>query len=97
MINEELYEKLRLIYEDKRDSIKARLTEFQDVLDKGDDKKVFKELAFCILTSAAGPKIGQMSVDAINSLLMKGSEGEIHEKLQGVHKYPERTTLYSPY
>src|SRR5574341_2320190 len=92
MINEELYEKLRLIYKGKRDSIKARLTEFQDVLDNGDDKRIFKELAFCILTSAAGPKVGQMSVDAINGLLMAGSEGELYEKLQGLHKYPERAS-----
>lgn len=92
MINEDLYKKLRLIYEEKKDSIKARLTEFRDVLDKGDDKKVFKELAFCILTSAAGPKMGQMSVDAINGLLMEGSEGEFYEKLQGVHRYPERAS-----
>src|SRR3989304_4823402 len=92
MINEDFYKKLRLIYEEKRDSIKARLTEFQDVLDNGDDKRIFKELAFCILTSAAGPKMGQVSVDAINGLLMEGGEGELYEKLHGVHKYPERAS-----
>jgi len=92
MINEDLYKKLRLIYEEKRDLIKARLTEFQDVLDNGGDKRIFKELVFCILTSAAGPKMGQMSVDAINGLLMEGSEGELYERLQGVHKYPERAS-----
>ena len=92
MINEDLYEQLKLIYLEEKDLIKARLMEFKDVLDSGDDKRIFKELVFCILTSAAGPKMGQMSVDAINGLLMEGSEGELYEKLQGVHKYPERAS-----
>jgi thermostable 8-oxoguanine DNA glycosylase len=90
MVNEDPYKRLRLIYSEKIDLIKARLTEFRDLLANGDDKRIFKELVFCILTSAAGPKMGGMSLDAINGLLMEGSEGEIFEQLQGIHKYPER-------
>jgi N-glycosylase/DNA lyase len=90
MATEDIYERLRLIYEEKKDLIRARLTEFQGALSTSDDKRIFKELVFCILTSTAGPKMGQKSVDAIDGLLIEGSGSEIYERLQNVHKYPER-------
>jgi len=90
MINEGACEELRLIYLKKKDPIRARLHEFKDVFEEGDDKRVFKELAFCILTSAVGPKVGLISVNAVNDILMDGSEREIYEQLQHVHKYPQR-------
>jgi N-glycosylase/DNA lyase len=90
MINTGVYEELRLIYVEKKDVIRARLLEFKDVFEKGDDKRVFKELVFCILTSAVGPKVGLISVNAVNDILMDGSEGEIYEHLEHVHKYPQR-------
>ncbi len=90
MINSDVCEELRLIYLERKDLIGARLLEFKRVFEEGDDKRVFKELVFCILTSAVGPKVGLISVSAVNDILMDGSEGEIYERLQGVHKYPER-------
>jgi N-glycosylase/DNA lyase len=90
MINAGACEELRLIYVEKKDLIRARLLEFKDVFENGDDKRVFKELVFCILTSAVGPKVGLVSVNAVNDILMDGSEGEIYEQLQHVHKYPQR-------
>jgi N-glycosylase/DNA lyase len=90
MINEGACEELRFIYLKKRELIRARLLEFKDVFENGDDKRVFRELVFCILTSAVGPKVGLVSVNAVNDILMDGSEGEIYEQLQHVHKYPQR-------
>ena len=55
-----------------------------------DDKRLFEELVFCILTSAVGPKMALKSVNSIKPLLPEGSEEEIYEKLRGVHKYPQR-------
>jgi N-glycosylase/DNA lyase len=90
MINKDVYEELRLIYIEKKDVIRARLLEFKDVFEKGDDKRIFRELVFCILTSAVGPKVGLMSVNAVNDILVDGSEDEIYEHLEHVHKYPQR-------
>jgi N-glycosylase/DNA lyase len=90
MISTGVYEELRLIYLEKKDVIRARLLEFKDVFEKGDDKRVFRELVFCILTSAVGPKVGLISINAVNDILMDGSEGEIYEHLEHVHKYPQR-------
>ncbi len=90
MINAGACEELRLTYLKKKDLIKARLLEFKDVFENGDDRRVFRELVFCILTSAVGPKVGLVSVSAVNDILMDGSEGEIYEQLKHVHKYPQR-------
>jgi N-glycosylase/DNA lyase len=90
MINTGVYEELRLIYLEKKDVIRARLLEFKDVFEKGDDKRVFRELVFCILTSAVGPKVGLISIDAVNDILVDGGGDEIYEHLEHVHKYPQR-------
>src|SRR5579885_3394045 len=84
------YGKLKQSYLEKKDLIKARLQEFKDILKKGDDKKIFEELVFCIFTAGASAKMGLKSVDAIKDVLMEGSEDEIYSKLQHVHMYPGR-------
>ncbi len=86
----EAYGKLKQSYLEKKDLIKARLQEFKDILKKGDDKKIFEELVFCIFTAGASAKMGLKSVDAIKDVLMEGSEDEIYSKLQHVHMYPGR-------
>ncbi len=86
-------EKLKFIYAEKKDSIRARLREFKDVFEKGDDKRIFEELAFCILTSAVGPKVGLMSLDAIKDILIEGTEIDIQRKLVKVHKYPGKASF----
>jgi N-glycosylase/DNA lyase len=83
-------EELRELYSQRKDSIKAQLDEFKEVHDKGNDRRIFEELSFCILTSAVGPKVGVKSLDAIRDVLLEGSEADIEERLKGVHKYPEK-------
>jgi len=90
MASPEKLEELRTLYSQRKDSIKAQLDEFKEVRDKGDDRRIFEELSFCILTSAVGPKVGAKSLDAIRDVLLEGSEEDIEERLQGVHKYPEK-------
>jgi N-glycosylase/DNA lyase len=84
------WEKLKASYSEKKNLIKAQLREFKDVFEKGDDRRIFEEIAFCILTSAVGPKIGQVSLDAIKDVLLEGSEDEFYRRLQNIHKYPEK-------
>jgi len=91
MASPEIIEELKALYIQKKDSIKAQLDEFKEVHDKGDDRRVFEELSFCILTSAVGPKVGAKSLDAIRDILLEGSPEELEERLKGVHKYPEKT------
>lgn len=86
------YENLKSRYTEKKDSIQGQLKEFKGVIEKGDDRRIFEELAFCILTSAVGPKVGQMSLDAIKDVLVEGDEKDLRKRLEGVHKYPEKAS-----
>lgn len=90
MASPEKLEELKVLYIQKKDSIKAQLDEFEQVREKGDDRRIFEELAFCILTSAVGPKVGMKSLDAIRDILLEGSPDELEERLKGIHKYPEK-------
>lgn len=90
MASPEKLEELKVLYIHKKDSIKAQLDEFEQVREKGDDRRIFEELTFCILTSAVGPKVGMKSLDAIRDILLEGSPDELEERLKGIHKYPEK-------
>lgn len=88
-LSKHIYE-LRASYEEKKDIIKSRLDEFKEVFEKGDDRRIFEELTFCILTSAVGPRIDFKALNAIKDALMHGGEEELYMKLKDEHKYPER-------
>ena len=90
MAGNETLEELRAEYFRRKDSIKAQLDEFQKIRAGGDDRRIFGELVFCILTSAVGPRVGLKSLDAVRGVLTEGSEEEIYARLEGVHKYPEK-------
>lgn len=81
---------LKTLYNEKKDSIDNQLNEFEIVRQSADDRRIFEELAFCILTSAVGPKVGAKSLDAIKDLLLKANTEDIEERLTGIHKYPEK-------
>ena len=81
---------LKTLYNEKKDSIDNQLNEFEIVRQSTDDRRIFEELAFCILTSAVGPKVGAKSLDAIKDLLLKANTEDIEERLTGIHKYPEK-------
>lgn len=91
MIKKETLEELKTLYEAKKDSIRAQLNEFERARAEADDIKILEELAFCILTSAVGPKVGLKSIEAIRDVLQNGSEEDIYAALEGVHKYPEKS------
>jgi N-glycosylase/DNA lyase len=83
-------ELLRTHYEEKKALIEARLNEFKEVWERGDDIRIFEELVFCILSSAVGPKVAEASLSAIADILIYGSEDEIFKRLSPIHRYPEK-------
>ncbi|GIW48451.1 MAG: putative N-glycosylase/DNA lyase [Deltaproteobacteria bacterium] len=85
-------ELLKARYEEKKALIEARLNEFREVWRSGDDRRIFEELVFCILSSAVGPKVAETSLDAIADVLIHGSEGEIFKRLSSIHRYPEKAS-----
>ncbi len=90
MASSQKMQEIKALYAEKKDAIKTQLDEFKEVREKADDKRVFEELTFCILTSAVGPKVGAKSLEAIKDILLEASPEELEERLTGVHKYPEK-------
>lgn len=90
MATKEKLDEIRAEYARIKEPIRAQLEEFKKIREHGDDRKIFEELAFCILTSAVGPKVGLRSLDAIRDILPGGSAEELERRLEGVHKYPEK-------
>jgi thermostable 8-oxoguanine DNA glycosylase len=70
--------------------IKSRLDEFKGVFERGDDRRFFEELTFCILTLAVGRRIGLKALNALKDVSIYGAEDELYMRLKDKHKYPER-------
>jgi N-glycosylase/DNA lyase len=90
MVSAPVIEELKSEYARRKGEIRAQLGEFKQVRAEGDDRKIFEEMAFCILTSAVGPRVGQKSLEAIKDILPDGSAEETESRLRGIHKYPEK-------
>ncbi len=83
-------EELKSEYARRRDMIEAQLGEFRKIRESADDRKIFEELAYCILTSAVGPKVGLRSLEAIKDILLEGTAEDTESTLKRIHKYPEK-------
>ena len=90
MVSGKSLEELKSEYARRKDSIKAQLGEFRKIRDSADDGRIFEELAYCILTSAVGPRVGLRSLEAIRDILPGGTAEELESRLKGIHKYPEK-------
>ncbi|MEW6731887.1 MAG: N-glycosylase/DNA lyase [Acidobacteriota bacterium] len=85
---------LKAIYPHKRDAIRARLAEFQEVFHHGDDARIFEELVFCIFTAGASARMGLKCIERVRPLLLTGDEEEIFRAIEGAHLYPHDRARY---
>ncbi len=90
----ESFKRLGFSYKEKRNLIRARLKEFRGILESGDDKKIFEELAFCILTAGASARMGIRSIDAIRDVLFDAEARELGNRLQHIHRFPNSRARY---
>ncbi len=90
MVKGAALDELKSEYARRKDMIEAQLGEFRKMRASADDRKIFEELAYCILTSAVGPKVGLKSIEAIKDVLLDGTAEDTESRLKGVHKYPEK-------
>lgn len=76
---------LKNSYSERKEAIKRRLEEFKWVLD-GDNKRIFSELCFCLLTPQSRAKVCDKAVQNLvkTSFLFTGSEKDIKDYLIGV-------------
>ena len=78
-------DELHKLYQERRDAIRARLSEFKQVLQRSEED-VFAELCFCLLTPQSSAKTCWDAVTRLRekSLLLKGSQQDIEPVLHSV-------------
>ena len=87
-------EKIREAHRARRAEIQARLEEFAEVWRGASDARLWEELVFCIFTAGASARMGLRSVEAVRSLLARGTHEELAGALQSKHRYPRARSGY---
>jgi len=78
-------DELHKLYQERRDAIRTRLSEFKQVLQRSEEE-VFAELCFCLLTPQSSAKTCWDAVTRLRekNLLLKGSQQDIEPVLNSV-------------
>jgi N-glycosylase/DNA lyase len=78
-------EEIRKLYAELKEQITERLEEFRALRSSGDEKDIFAEMAFCILTPQSKAKVCWAAIERMKwDILFHGREKEITENLIGV-------------
>jgi N-glycosylase/DNA lyase len=93
-MNDDFVLRLKSSYVAKRKLIKYRLGEFRNIFAKGDDEKIFEELAFCIFAAGASARMAVKSVESVKGVLMRADSQELSRRLKGVHRFPNSRANY---
>jgi N-glycosylase/DNA lyase len=93
-MNRALIDELRKSYAEKHTAIRARLAEFAEVGQRGNDALLFEELAYCIFTAGASARMGLNSVARVRKHLLKGRHATLENLLLGAHRYPRARSGY---
>ena len=78
---------LKQHYENNKEIIQNRLKEFSEILNRKDEKEIFRELCFCILTAGASAELGIKTINHIGDVIYDGSEEEIVSKLKEIYRF----------
>lgn len=95
MYNKSKIKELQEIYKCIENDIRKRLQEFKRIWKEGDDRKIFMELAFCLLTPQSKAKVCWKAVERLaeKGVLFQGSAEEILEELNGI-RFKDKKALY---
>jgi len=74
-------------YRSKSKIIKSRLTEFTNILESSDDKKLFEEMVFCILTAGTSAKLCLQVIPEIKNVIHTGSKEQITKILKRCYRF----------
>ncbi|MHC1631467.1 MAG: N-glycosylase/DNA lyase [Methanotrichaceae archaeon] len=88
-------EYIKKFHDSIKDEIAARLDEFRGVWETGNDRDLFAELAFCLLTPQSRARTCWSAVQRLreNDLLFTGSSDQISEELPGI-RFKTRKAIY---
>ena len=87
-------EKIKSAYLERREEIKRRLSEFQDIRKNATDERLWEEMVFCFFTGGCSARMGIRSVEAVRPLLLAGNHAELAAALIGRHRYPNARAGY---
>lgn len=89
-----MYEDLLQLYAEKKDEVKKRLQDFNQVFQESDER-VFAELAFCLCTPQSKATTCWNAISSLtkNNLLFSGNEEQIKPFLNAV-RFSENKTKY---
>jgi N-glycosylase/DNA lyase len=87
-------ESIRAAHRERREAIRQRLAEFDEVWRTASDERLWEELVFCIFTAGASARMGLRSVEAVRPLLAAGTHDELADALNGRHRYPRSRSGY---
>ena len=87
-------EKIKAAYAERKDEIRQRTSEFEDVWAAGTDERLWEEMVFCFFTGGCSAKMGLRSIEAVRPLLLTGTHEELMNALVGRHRYPRARSGY---
>ncbi len=94
MLDKDAYiAKLKQSYDIKKDLIKQRMHEFEEVYKLGDEA-IFTELCFCIFTAGSSARSGLVCIEAIKDIILTGTAKEIEKRIERKHRYPQARAEY---
>ncbi len=87
--NEDAIKEIKKLYRPVQDDIKSRLKEFKKAWENGNEKDIFIELAFCLLTPQSKAKSCDFAVKDLvdKDLLFKGNKTQIAKVLRGCVRF----------
>ncbi|MFZ1700304.1 MAG: hypothetical protein WBO10_15240 [Pyrinomonadaceae bacterium] len=87
-------ENIILAHAERRDEIRQRLGEFDEIGRVGSDLKLLEEMVFCFFTGGCSAKMGLNSLEAIKPILLTADQPELAKALVGHHRYPNARSKY---
>lgn len=80
----------------RRNEIRSRLVEFEEVWRRGSDARLWEELVFCIFTAGASARMGLSAIEAVRPLLASGRRQQMTRALvkARAHRYPSSRPGY---
>lgn len=87
-------ETIQQVHADRREDIRNRMAEFENIWKRGTDADLWEEMVFCFFTGGCSAKMGLRSVHAVKTLLAEGEQNELAKALTGVHRYPNARSRY---
>lgn len=87
-------EKIKLAHFEKRLAVRQRISEFEAIWETAPDERLWEEMVFCFFTGGCSARMGLRSIEAVRSLLLKGTYEQLSEALRGKHRYPNARAGY---